>query len=306
MAHEAISGPEGCYEIPKARKKMSDLTQTIEFASGDVLWTQFGVPWTSETLWNSIAGLLQSPSKFIEAYRIKVTYTNDKGVVVTTPPVVRSPFTVEFKDVADSDFEPTSVDGIHNTSSICVRPDITGSAGFLPMGSIDLNSDSKEGEQSVSMLTGFTPSTIPGTSKILVTLGPMNSSNKGRAYLHWEISPTGPTIPTKPFELANHVLTSLEAPQTIIDEYNRRLSDPRGFTQVRFVDSGGNEVSSPVRTTGIEVYYDDSRNLTCEAQDTALRGNTPVVSCNSDLGNYYVDDQGVIHIVVDSTTVKMY
>jgi hypothetical protein len=284
--------------LNRGQKQMDN--RSFAVANDDLLWILDGVEWEDapgpSPKVRGIATLIESPKKFVAENQILVYKTKPDGTRIGPglKPKVKSPFVILFKDASGTDAGPVCVQGIHNTSVLTVRPK-GGIVGILTTG-------------------------IPGSSPIRVTLvgDPIrtDTNKRNRAYIHWEINPKSPTDHTTPTDLKNHVMSSLRLPERILKDYYQRLNSKpvvgRPEDKVFFVDEFGLAAKDMRAGMDIEVQYGQpalgiTRELICQGIDSEKQWTAakPVISCNVDIGNYYVEN-GVIHIVVDTTIVKFY
>ena len=152
---------------------------------------------------------------------------------------------------------------------------------------------------------------IPSTSKILVKLLPYSTDaaglQRGRAYLHWEISSVGPKVPTTTSELSQHIFESINAYGKIVQSYAQRLQAPYNTNdvEVAYVDTTGAIIPQQPAQMSIQVVYPpdlSSRTVLSQGSETAPGG----ITCNVDIGNYIVVNGNIIQVTVDSTIVKLY
>jgi hypothetical protein len=192
----------------------------------------------------------------------------DNGV--PTPAVVNSPFIVSIKGPDKTVSTDLGVQGIHDTSILTVR-------------------HKASPERPIENPVG-----IPMKTTIEVTLVP----DVGMAYLHWQLSEE----PTTAREVAAHVASSLLDPRLILADYLTRLNAETGNAQVKYVDIAGKPIDPQPTPKNMVVEYPDTRDLLCQGDEN----REYEIHCNVDIGNYYIDANGVIHIVTNTTIVKMY
>lgn len=280
------------------------------FAVGDGLWIRGNVGWSPGR--DSIAGLLYSPRQFVAERKITLREKDVDGTETDVPAIIRSPYTVRFKNMEFGDGKTVSVQGIHNTSTIMVRMDVASTAKFLD--EENLIADELATQKAMAPV-GRAP--VPVNRTISVTLVPndhtlplyppsTNADRKfvGKAFIHWEISDADQTSRT---ELTAHVIKTLSKSSDITAEYNRKLTFQSApptskVATIRYLKRDGQPLQPAPLAADVVVEYTKDREVTAEvdeAQPLAL-------SCNSDIGLYWVDLQGGIHIVIDNTIIKMY
>lgn len=247
--------------------------QSFNLASDDPTWSVSGIPWNGGA--GSVSGLFQSADAFISHYNLKVD--TDQHT-----PTMADKYTFLFVPRAR-----TSAPG-HSAMAIDKTDYVT----------IGTNRDLRN---ELTHLVG-----IPTTSPLLVTLMPVSTTgaglDEGTAGVHWQISRSDPEQPTQPDDLSQHILETLVDPSQILANYNSRLALPYTDAIVTYVDDLNQEIANPPAPRPIVVDYDDRINVIGQG----VSSTTLEISCNSDIGNYYVDAQGVIHIVVINTIIKVY
>lgn len=260
-------------------------TEQVNISQDDKLWVVSKVPYEPPPTGTnvSIRQLLESPNEFTINSGIKIRINGEEVV-----PVVASPYIYQFRPGVGAVRGGFRVQGIHNTSVLTIS--------MPPQAPFDIQGGPD------------TPARIPLDSRIELTLvqnqpGPGVPPNSGLAYIHYEINPDKNANLT-PAQLAEHVTALLQEPDSFEAEFGIRFQGDGINSEVREQDADG----QPVNIIGSQpksITFKAEREVLVQYQESPPDGAVEL-SCNIDIGAYFVDSLGNIVIVIDHSTIKVY
>ncbi|HLO97844.1 MAG TPA: hypothetical protein VK171_04540 [Fimbriimonas sp.] len=260
-------------------------TEQVNISQDDKLWVvskvSYEPPPSGANV--SIRQLLEDPNVFTANTGIKINFD---GQEVT--PHVTSPYIYQFRPGSGPVREGFRVQGIHNTSVLTIS--------MPPRAPFDIQGDPSA------------PQRIPLDSRIELTLVQNQPDlgvvpNSGLAYLHYEINPDRHSNLT-PQQLAEHVTALLQEPDSFEADYGVRFSGNGINVEVREQDADGHPVNI-ISGQNKSITFRPEREVFVQSHASPEPG-TVVLSCNIDIGTYYVDSLNNIVIVIDQSVIKLY